>query len=750
MQGSDTLSEKPTNAGTTDYFLGGPKDDTLGGTFIFSASAKGVLIGGDGDDLYLVDNAADQVVERAGQGTDTVRASVSHVLQENVENLILEINSSFLWFDARIDGVGNDAANVITGNNAANRLEGKGGNDTLSGNRGNDTLDGGLGTNTLDGGDGVDTAMFSDSRASYVITPLANGYRVVGAGVIDTLSNVEYMQFADQTIVTATGLVNSAPTGSLAVSDATPTEDQLLSITDSLADADGLGGRSYQWQSSGNGGTLWRNINGATGTSFAPRDAEVGRLLRVQATYTDGRGKFETVQSDSTAAVANVNDLPTGGVTIAGNAIAGETLMASNTLSDADGIGPIAYRWHADGLAISGATGNAFSLTASQLGKVITVVAGYTDGHGTAESVPSAATAVVGSVGLGETWTGTAADDTHVGTGHGDRLDGLAGNDTLNGGAGADIMIGGDGRDYYYVDDAGDIVSETNADPASGGNDLVYSYLYSYTLPANVERLRLFTPGSSFATGNSLDNTLYAGDGNNVLDGDTGNDSVSYAYATSGINVSLALGHAQATGGSGADTLIRIDNLIGSNFNDNLHGNNAGNELDGAAGHDTLNGSGGADTLIGGDGTDYYYVDDAGDVVIETNANLASGGNDLVYSYLYSYTLTDNVERLRLLTTGSSFATGNGLDNILYAGDGNNVMNGAAGNDTVSYAYAASAVSVNLALGNAQATGGSGIDTLQSIENLAGSNFNDWLRGNGGNNFLDVNSRRYKAISVAA
>jgi serralysin len=203
-----------------------------------------------------------------------------------------------------------------------------------------------------------------------------------------------------------------------------------------------------------------------------------------------------------------------------------------------------------------------------------------------------------------------------------------------------------------------------------------------------------------------------------------------------GVTVSLASAGAQATGGSGSDTLISIENLIGSGFNDSLTGNTANNVLDGGAGSDFLNGGAGADTMLGGDGTDSYCVDHAGDLVSESNSSLATGGNDIVYSYLAAYTLTANVERLRLMLAGASNATGNALDNTLYAGDGNNVLDGAGGNDTVSYAFASAGVTLNLATAGAQATGGSASDTLISVEHLTGSGFNDNLTGNAGNNVL--------------
>jgi Ca2+-binding RTX toxin-like protein len=176
-------------------------------------------------------------------------------------------------------------------------------------------------------------------------------------------------------------------------------------------------------------------------------------------------------------------------------------------------------------------------------------------------------------------------------------LDGGAGSDFLNGATGADTMLGGDGTDSYCVDHAGDLVSESNSSLATGGNDIVYSYLAAYTLTANVERLRLMLAGASNGTGNALDNTLYAGDGNNVLDGASGNDTVSYAFACrrvgEGVTVSLATAGAQATGGSGSDTLISIENLIGSGFNDNLTGNAGNNMLTGGAGKRSPHGGAG-------------------------------------------------------------------------------------------------------------------------------------------------------------
>ena len=114
--------------------------------------------------------------------------------------------------------------------------------------------------------------------------------------------------------------------------------------------------------------------------------------IDVVASYTDGHGTPESVASAATAAVTNVNDAPTGSVTISGTATEDQVLTASNTLADADGLGAISYQWQRDGVDVAGATGTTYTLGDADVGHTIRVVASYTDGHGTAESVASAAT----------------------------------------------------------------------------------------------------------------------------------------------------------------------------------------------------------------------------------------------------------------------------------------------------------------------------------------------------------------------
>ena len=305
-----------------------------------------------------------------------------------------------------------------------------------------------------------------------------------------------------------------------------------------------------------------------------------------------------------------------------------------------------------------------------------------------------------GTIG-NDTLTGDAIDsgsyDTLNGLAGNDVLNGLLGNDSLNGGGGSDTMTGGDGSDIYYVDNIGDVVTETNVLAITGGTDLVYSYLSAYTLEANVENGRILLTTAANMTGNTLDNVIYAGSGVNNIDGLGGSDTLSYQYATtsglSGVTLNLSVlngsGQSTASGISGADLIKGIENIIGSNYNDTLTGN---------AGNNVLNGLLGADMLTGGLGNDTYYIDNIGDVVTETSTLLTE--IDIVYSAV-TYTLGANIENLVLIGAVAINGTGNALNNTLTGNAAANILSGLAGND-----------SLNGGLGTDKLIGGKGQDNL--------------------------------------
>ncbi|MBK8117269.1 MAG: hypothetical protein IPK44_23555 [Candidatus Accumulibacter sp.] len=590
----------------------------------------------------------------------------------NIANALLYQYDIRSYIENAVGGSGNDK---IAGNDTNNKLFGGLGDDTMGGGLGNDTLVGGAGKDSLNGNHGIDTADYSDKTSAVSVT--LNG--------------------ATAATVTLGGVA----------------EDSIQNIENLI------GGSAADYL---NGDSLANILNGGSGNDILVgglgNDTYLINTLSDVVTEKSGEGtdliqsaiSYSLIDTDGAGANGgNVENLQLTGAA----SINGTGNILNNVIYANSGINSI------DGGVGSDAISYFYASTTGSTGVTLNLSVINASGQATASGISGAD--LVKNV---ENITGSNYKDT---------LTGNAGANVLDGGAGVDTMIGGDGSDIYYVRDVGDLVSETNATASTGGTDLVYSYLSSHTLGANVENGRILTTGVANLTGNTLNNVLYAGAGNNGLNGGSGIDTVSYAYGlagTSGVTVSLAVSTAQATVGSGSDTLTSIENLFGSAYADRLTGNTGANSLDGGTG---------SDTLAGGDGSDGYFVRDGGDVVSETNAVLASGGTDTVYSYLSAYTLTANVENGRILATLAANLTGNTLNNVLYAGAGNNVLNGGTGSDSVSYAYGlagTTGVTVSLAVSTAQATSGSGSDTLTSIENLFGSAYADKLTGNSGANSL--------------
>ena len=174
------------------------------------------------------------------------------------------------------------------------------------------------------------------------------------------------------------------------------------------------------------------------------------------------------------------------------------------------------------------------------------------------------------------------------------------------------------------------------------------------------------------------DDLLNGGAGDDLLNGGGGIDTASYQGAATGVTVNAWVSGPQATGGAGTDTLVSIENLIGSESADNLKGNAGGNVLEGRGGGDVLDGGPGVDTLKGGTGDDSYDLEAVTDVVVE----LTGEGIDTVHIG-FTYTLPDNVENLVLSYAGNAAGFGNVLDNHITGNAGNNLLDGRRGQDTL-------------------------------------------------------------------
>src|SRR3989338_7950106 len=353
--GNDTLDGGAGN----DTLYGGTGDDTFDWNTSYRAG-NDVFYGGAGNDVYVLDTANDSVIEYLGEGIDTIFVSFSFSL-------------SNLTYVEELSAFGTNGV-ILTGNSYNNVIKGASGNDTLTCAGGNDVFAFAVNGNGLDTitdfsvGDCITVtgAAFAGTIvAGNGSALLANQVQLAAAGGTTTLYiGTDSTAGADVQIqltgtFAASGFalygntiaLNNTPMGLVAITG-TATQGQTLTVANTLADIDGLGTIGYQWQADG------ANIIGATASTYVLAEAQVGKTITVSASYTDLHNTAESVISSATTAVVNVNDVPTGSVTINGTAAQNQTLTATNTLADIDGLGAIGYQWQANGSNITRATGS--------------------------------------------------------------------------------------------------------------------------------------------------------------------------------------------------------------------------------------------------------------------------------------------------------------------------------------------------------------------------------------------------------
>ena len=686
-----TLRGAANLAGTGNE-LGNTLTGNAGNNLLNGGAGTDTMAGGLGDDSYVVDDLGDVVTEAADQGTDTVEAWVGWTLGANLEQLKL------LGLDD-VSGIGNGLNNTLFGNSGKNLLDGKVGADTMAGGQGDDTyvvdnagdvvteavnqgtdtvqsrvdwtlganferlvltgtsslkgtgnalanvLTGNAGNNLLDGGARADTMAGGAGNDTYVVDNAGDGVsELAGEGIDTVLSSLNWTLGANVEKLILTGTANRSGTGNALAN--TLTGNAGINLLDGGAGADTMAG-------------------GLGDDTYIVDDAG-------DVTIEDAAAGVDTVQSSVTLRLrANLEKLVlTGDANIngTGNELANVlTGNAGNNLLDG-GAG-------AD--SMTGGLGDD------------TYVVDHADDRAN-ETPGGGIDTVLSSVSLtlranleNLVLTGAAAINGY-GNGEANILTGNGAANLLDGRTGADTMEGRAGNDIYMVDDAGDVVIEA----AGGGADEVQASV-SYTLSANVERLKLVGTGDIDATGNGLANNLVGNAGDNRLDGGAGADTMAGGLGDDTYVIDNAKDLANENPGGGIDTVLssislslkpNLENLVLTGTAA-INGNGTGeaNILTGNAGNNVLDGRAGADTMIGGGGDDTYVVDDTGDLVVE----LAGGGSDAVQAWI-GYTLGANVEKLKLLGTADIDATGNQLANGLTGNGGHNVLDGGLGADTLS------------------------------------------------------------------
>jgi Ca2+-binding RTX toxin-like protein len=711
------------------------------------------MAGGDGDDAYVVDDAGDVISENANEGNDSVQSSVSYVLSANVENLTLTGS-------ALIDATGNDSDNVLTGNDAFN---------VLNGGNGNDTLDGGVGADSMTGGDGDDTYIVDG--LSDTITENANeGSDTVQAGITFTLAtDFENLTLTGTASVNGTGnSANNVLTGNSAANNLSGLDgdDTLDGGGGSDRMTGGTGNDTYVVNAAGdvvtelldegidtvqssvnyllsthlehltllgtgsiNGtGNAFDNImtgnsgantlNGGAGADTlaggAGNDTYVVDNAADSVTELAGQGT-DTVQANLTYTIADhIENLTLTGVSaIDGTGNSADNIMigngAINTLTALGGNDTLNGGAGAD-ILIGGAGNDTYVV--ENTGDVTTENAN----EGTDLVQSSVTYSLAGDLenlaltgGGTIDGTGNVLDNVITGNSAVNNLVGGGGNDTLNGGGGADAMSGGTGDDTYFVENAGDTISES----LNQGTDTVNSAI-TFTLTPNVENLTLTGGAAINAVGNILANVLNGNSGANVINGGSGADTMTGGLGNDSYVIDNVGDIVNESAGAGTDSitvnytytlLTNFENLTlsgvlaidgsGNSVNNYIRGNSANNSLYGLGGTDTLSGLGGDDTMYGGTGNDVYIVDSAGDVTVE-NAN---EGTDIVQTAL-SHALAANVENLTLTGAGAVDGTGNSVNNVITGNSGANTLSGMGGNDTL-----------NGGLGADNLIGGTGNDT---------------------------------------
>lgn len=500
---------------------------------------------------------------------------------------------------------------------------GAAGSDVIRGNDQTNYIDAGAGDDLIDGRGGVDVASYASANQGVTVDLAVAGPQQTGQGS-DTLISIE-------------GLVGSGYHDTLRGND----EDNVINGGGGGDTMEGRGGDDLFVMDHAVTNDV---IDGGDGTDTVSYQDAV--RLAISADLTAGTiqlvrhlprgGTLPTLTTQITSIEnltgASMNDVLSGSA--ANNVLLG--MAANDVLSG--GAGDDELHGGAGNDVLNG--GDGFD------------IAGYSLENGPVTVNLSVATAQATGVATGtDTLTsiegvyGTAFGDVLIGNASDNLLAGNMGNDSLSGGAGTDTLKGGDGEDVLKGDEGDDILR-----------------------------------------GDADNDTLVGGNGNDQLFGGDGADMADYRSAATGITARLDVGVAN-DGLGGTDTLVDIEDLWGSDFNDTLIGSSSGNWLFGGNGRDVMlglagddrisGGAGAANELYGGTGNDTYVVEVAGDTIIEN----VGEGTDTVETALGQLGIAANIENLIYVGSQGFIGTGNAGDNVIRGGVGLDVLLGLGGND---------------------------------------------------------------------
>ncbi|MFD0916474.1 beta strand repeat-containing protein [Pseudahrensia aquimaris] len=692
--GNDQFYHVDVNSATTDTYGGGAGEDSL--------YLRDYLVGGGLGD-WTISNAT---IDLDG-GTSFV--GLHQINMTSIENVYAGLGDDMIEGDSEANKLsGNDGDDALFGYAGDDTLDGDDDNDILVGGAGNDLIRGGAGndtfyqwyqgdyTDTIEGGAGTDTIRMeyhsTNSSFNHVPnTPLqvdgSIGQITINGNIVVNYSGIEQFYLGNSFDVFDGGFDAEIVHGL----DGDDTLNGGFN-TDQLFGGDGVdtinGGSGADKIEGGAGEDI---LSGGTGNDAffysSSSDFNVNETI-------DGGDDIDRLVVD----MADGNEIEFNNISI--QSIEELEFDIENSLgqgrnntvyfdSDQFAAGGISTSLHV--LGSDGQASGQDELYISVLGAQSWDFSGFTFTQWGRPEQLLQFTGDNGDNDIEATSTddrllGRDGDDILWGNGGNDYIDGGDDDDIISGGTGADTLIGGlgiDTADYTYTN--GNLTVNMDTGQAfgtsagwggetltgfenlilGGGDDIITGDNHANRIDGG--------GGADTIFGGAGNDTLIGGFGDDTLDGGSDTDTADYSYSNSNITIDLAAGEAYPTsaGNSVGDTLISIENVTGGGGNDIIIGN---------AGNNVLKGAG---------GSDQYYVQDAGDTIIE---ELGEGYDRIYVDGVSSWTLSENVERLTFLDGNNHTATGNALDNRLEgnAGDdtfvldsgGNDIFSGGQGQDT--------------------------------------------------------------------
>ena len=644
---------------TGTYIGGDAEGDTIREIENIGGSRYDDILRGDGEDNMIEGGDGDDVLE-GGAGADVLEGG------EGIDTVSYENSSSAVEIDLatnnhrRGDAQGDVIREIenIVGSYYADTLIGDEEDNMIEGGRGNDILDGGLGADILDGGAGIDTVSYEDSGEA-VEVDLGMDIHSGGDAEGDKIRDIQNIIGSDY--------------GDVLVGDNEDNEIEGGEGADRIDGGAGIDTVNYENSDEA------VEIDLETGMN-AMGDAEGDVIVNVEniigsdhADTIRGDGEDNRIEGESGA------DILEGG-------------GGADLIDGGRGIDIVSYEHSREAVKVN----------------LTTNVNRGGDAQGdTIRSV--------------ESIRGSAYDDTLVGNSQSNRIEGGDGDDIIEGGNGFDTLDGGEGIDTVSYESSNEAVEiDLAGDTHRGGHaegDTISNI--ENIIGSGYNDILVGDDGDNMIEGGDGDDVIEGGLGADMLDGEDGVDTVSYENSSEAVEIDLAMG-TYAGGDAQGDTIVNVENIKGSTYNDMLTGDDGDNEIEGGAGEDAIDGGDGVDTVS--------YENSSEGVEINLETGTYTGGDaegDTI----------SNVENIRGSANDDTL-TGDDGDNEIEGGAGEDTIDGGDGVDTVSYENSGEAVEINLRT-NRYRRGDAQGDTISNVENIRGSDHSDILRGDNGSNEIE-------------